>query len=171
MTESSFLEKLLLIGQTVQIGMLSGYFGYGPKDLVYLPSKEWSLKSSRSESHCGVVVYFQTPEGLRKVMSEKESHSVAILWVKLWNNACMWSVPPGGHGRISPNSAFFVSLLLALYLTYSRCLVYVRWLHEQTHPEKYKAVTVEVCWRTDHILLVGCLCYGEMTGSAANGSF
>lgn len=73
-------------------------------------------------------------------MSEKESHSVAILWVTLWNNASMWSVPPEGHGRMSPNSAFLVSLLLALYLTYSRCLVHVRSLHEQTHPEKYKAI-------------------------------
>lgn len=62
MAESSFLEELLPIGQTAQMGKLSGYFGYGPKDLVYLPSKELSLKSSRSESHSGAVVYFQTPD-------------------------------------------------------------------------------------------------------------
>lgn len=39
MAESSFLEELLPIGQTVQMGMLNGYFGYGPKDLVYIPLK------------------------------------------------------------------------------------------------------------------------------------
>lgn len=68
--------------------------------LYIFPSEELSLKSPRSGSHCSAVMYFQIPEELRRVMSEKEPHSVAILWVTLGSiicgimAACMWSVPP-----------------------------------------------------------------------------
>lgn len=56
--------------------------------LYIFPSEELSLKSPRSGSHCSAVMYFQTPEELRRVMSEKEPHSVAILWVTLGSIIC-----------------------------------------------------------------------------------
>lgn len=88
--------------------------------LYIFPSEELSLKSPRSGSHCSAVMYFQIPEELRRVMSEKEPHSVAILWVTLGSIICGIMAACGlyPHGRMSPNSAFPVNLLLALYLSY-----------------------------------------------------